>query len=117
MDPAIDGVFVANDQMALGVLHQAHRRGIAVPGDIAVVGFDGMEEAAQFTPPLTTVVQPLRELGREAVQELLATMDEEPHPGAELRRTLLTRLIVRESAPLPASASTPRDDRALAGAA
>jgi len=117
MDPAIDGVFVANDQMALGVLHQAHRRGIAVPGDIAVVGFDGMEEAAQFTPPLTTVVQPLRELGREAVQELLATMDEEPHPGAELRRTLLTRLIVRESAPLPASASTPTDDRALAGAA
>ena len=117
MDPNIDGVFVANDQMALGVLHLAHRRGIAVPADIAVVGFDGMEEAAQFTPPLTTVVQPLRELGREAVQELLATMDEEPHPGDELRRTLLTRLIVRESAPMPTPASIPTEDRALAGAA
>jgi LacI family transcriptional regulator len=114
--PDTDAVFVANDQMALGVLHLAHVRGIDVPGDIAVVGFDGLEEAAQFTPPLTTVVQPLRELGREAVQELLATMDEEPHPGRGLRRTLLTHLVVRESAPAVAPLPAAAKDRALAGA-
>ena len=114
--PDIDAVFVANDQMALGVLHQAHRRGIAVPDDVAVVGFDGMDEAAQFTPPLTTIVQPLRELGREAVQELLATMDGEPQVGGALRRTLLTQLVVRESAPAAAAAASPDEDRALASA-
>ena len=112
--PDIDGIFAGNDQMALGVLHLAHRRGIAIPDDIAVVGFDGMEEAAQFTPPLTTVVQPLRELGREAVQELLATIDEEPHTGGALRRTLLTKLIIRESAPALAPAAEERAWRAPA---
>lgn len=95
----IDGIFAANDQMALGVLSVAHARGIAIPEDLAVVGFDGMEETAQFTPPLTTVVQPLRELGREAVRQLLAAIDDEPAAIGAPRRTLPTRLLIRESAP------------------
>ncbi len=108
--PDIDAVFAANDQMALGVLYVAHNLGIAIPGELAVVGFDGMDEAAQFTPPLTTVVQPLRELGREAVNQLLAAIDEEPQARGPLRRTLPTQLVIRESAP------TPVRERALAGA-
>ena len=79
--PDLDGIFVANDQMALGVLHVAHARGIAIPDDIAVVGFDGLDEAAQFTPTLTTVVQPLRELGELAVREVLGDRERGARPG------------------------------------
>lgn len=97
--PDLDAVFAANDQMALGLLHAAHERGIAIPQDIAVVGFDGLAEGAQFTPSLTTILQPLRELGKLAVRELLSTIDAE-HGSAEVRNlTLATELIVRDSAP------------------
>lgn len=113
--PDLDGVFAANDQMALGILHVAYVRGIAIPEQLAVVGFDGMEETAQFAPSLTTVVQPLRELGREAVQQLLAAIDEEPRLGPAPRRTLPTQLIIRDSAPAPGAAASV-GHRALAGA-
>ena len=76
MDPGLDGVFVANDQMALGVLHARSRARDRGAGGLAVVGFDGIEEGAQFTPSLTTVVQPLRELGERAVREVLAIASE-----------------------------------------
>jgi len=98
-DPEMDGVFAANDQMALGVLSVANRRGIAVPNELALVGFDGIEEGAQFTPSLTTVRQPLRELGRLAVRELIETAEPGPD-GAPVRAlTLAPELVIRESAP------------------
>lgn len=59
----MDALFASNDQMALGALHYAHTQGIRVPDDLAVVGFDDLDEAALFSPALTTVRQPLRELG------------------------------------------------------
>jgi LacI family transcriptional regulator len=99
--PDLDAVFAANDQMALGLFHHAHERGIGIPGDIAVVGFDGLPEGAQFTPSLTTIRQPLRELGQQAVRALLSAIDAE-HGQAEVRNlTLATELIVRDSAPAP----------------
>jgi LacI family transcriptional regulator len=97
--PDLDAVFVANDQMALGLLHAAHERGIEVPRDMAVVGFDGLIEGAHFIPSLTTVVQPLRELGRLAVQEVMAQIDAEPGARAVRNLTLATELLVRDSAP------------------
>lgn len=98
-ESGIDAVFAANDQMALGVLHVAHRRGIRVPDDLAVVGFDGLPEAALFTPSLTTLRQPLQELGRLAVDQLLTAVDQDPDE-TEVRSVMLpTELIVRESAP------------------
>lgn len=100
--PGLDGVVAANDQMALGVLHVANSRGIAIPGDVAVVGFDGLDEAAQFTPSLTTVRQPLNELGTLAVRELLAAVDE-PDRTTLRALTLAPELIVRDSAPAPES--------------
>jgi LacI family transcriptional regulator len=110
--PDLDAVFVANDQMALGLLHVAHERGIDVPGAIAVVGFDGLSEGAQFSPSLTTISQPLRELGRLAVKELLSTINEE-HEGADVRNlTLATELIVRDSAP---AADTDYEELVAAG--
>ncbi|MEX1170045.1 MAG: LacI family DNA-binding transcriptional regulator [Chloroflexota bacterium] len=98
--PDLDGIFVANDQMALGLFHVAHERGIAIPEQIAVVGFDGLDEGAQFTPSLTTIGQPLRELGKLAVRELLSTIDAEPGHSEVHDLTLATELIVRDSAPM-----------------
>lgn len=97
----VDAVFAGNDQMALGMLHAAHARGIRVPDDIAVVGFDNLDESEHFTPSLTTMHQPLRELGQLAVRELLEHLGDEP---AEPRHVVLgTDLIVRDSAPLVAA--------------
>jgi LacI family transcriptional regulator len=95
----LDAIFVANDQMALGLLHVANQRGIAIPETLAVVGFDGLSEGAQFSPSLTTVSQPLRELGQRAVRELLATIRHEGGPTEIRNLTLATELIVRDSAP------------------
>jgi LacI family transcriptional regulator len=107
--PELDAVFVGNDQMALGVLRVANRRGIAIPDDLAVVGFDGLVEAAQFSPSLTTVSQPLGQLGQLAVRELLGLVDREPGHGVVRSLTLAAELIVRESAPAPVKAKSPRD--------
>lgn len=67
-------VFAGNDQMALGFLHACRDVGLDVPGDISIVGFDDIPEAAHFAPPLTTVRQNFAELGRRAVGILLAEL-------------------------------------------
>lgn len=95
----LDAVFVANDQMALGLLHVAYSRGMAIPDELAVVGFDGLLEGAQFTPSLTTIVQPLRELGRLAVKEVVAHIDADADVAGVRNHTLATELLVRDSAP------------------
>lgn len=64
-------VFVANDQMALGFMRALHERGISVPGDISVVGFDDQPEAAYFLPPLTTIRQDYRRMGSYCIDLLL----------------------------------------------
>ena len=73
--PEMDAVFVANDQMALGVLQLACRRDIRVPQDLAVVGFDGLPETAHYWPPLTTVSQDQQQLGRVVVEELVRMVE------------------------------------------
>lgn len=73
--PEIDSVFVANDQMALGVLQVLHQMGVKVPGDIGVVGFDDIQEAAFFWPSLTTVKQDQRMLGGKAVEALIKLIE------------------------------------------
>jgi DNA-binding LacI/PurR family transcriptional regulator len=98
-DPTMDAVFSGNDQMALGAIHVMHARGISIPDQIAIVGFDGLEEAAWFTPPLTTIRQPLGELGQMAVREVLAIAADDPGQRSVRSLTLATELIVRESAP------------------
>lgn len=64
-------VFAGNDQMALGFMHACRDSGLDVPGDISIVGFDDIPEAAHFSPPLTTVRQNFAEIGRRAVALLL----------------------------------------------
>lgn len=63
-------IFAANDQLALGVLRALAEAGVAVPGTVSVVGYDDVEGAAYFTPPLTSVRQPFEELGRRCVEIL-----------------------------------------------
>lgn len=109
MAPDLDGLFVGNDQMALGALRVANGLGIGVPADLAIVGFDGLDEGAEFTPSLTTVRQPLRELGKLAVTELLATIAGDPGRDAVHGLTLATELVIRESAPAVPGSVVGRD--------
>ncbi len=73
---APDAIYAATDTMAIGVLDVLAARGLRVPDDVAVVGFDGLPRAPQTTPRLTTVVQPVSEVGRAAVAVLVG--DSEP---------------------------------------
>ena len=86
-------VFAASDQMALGVYEAVRRRGLRVPEDLSVVGFDDLELATWASPPLTTVRQPLAEMGGTAARTLLELADgrEVPHPRVELATTLVVR--------------------------
>jgi LacI family transcriptional regulator len=99
--PVMDGVFVANDQMALSVLSEACRRGIKVPDQLAVVGFDGIPESAYFYPSLTTVSQDPQLLGGQAVLslvEMIQAQQASPNRLIETQSILvLPTLLVRES--------------------
>jgi len=88
-------IFAANDNMAAGVLRAARERGLTVPSDLSVVGFDDGDLATVMSPALTTVRQPLAELGRTAVS-LLTRMLERQRVEA-LRVELATKLVVRET--------------------
>ncbi|WP_344750534.1 LacI family DNA-binding transcriptional regulator, partial [Micromonospora olivasterospora] len=80
--PDLDAVFVASDLMAFGALRTLRGAGRRVPEDVAVVGFDDAPVARQAEPPLTTVFQPIEEMGRQMVQLLVARIrgDELPAP-------------------------------------
>ena len=97
--PQMDAVFASNDQMALGVLQGAVSKHIRVPEDLAVIGFDDLAESAYFTPALTTVHHPLRELGILAVQTLLAHIEGAETTEAGSTITLQTQLVIRQSTP------------------
>ena len=95
--PEMDGLVAGNDQMALGAMSVCHRRGLRIPEDIAVIGFDGVSEAEHFTPPLSTIRQPLREMGVAAVTELLAQVND-ADPAAPAKHLVLdVELIARTS--------------------
>jgi len=119
--PEIDAVFASNDQMALGVLHAAHRMGRRVPDELSVAGVDNMAEASHFWPPLTTVHQPLGDAGAMAVEEIdrLIGKARQPRPSRQAApdMTLLKpELIVRESARpvVPAGVATVNAQPAVA---
>lgn len=103
-------VFVSNDPMALGLMHALDERGIAVPGDVSVVGFDDVPEAAFYHPPLTTVRQDFEALGVLLMRRLFAVI-EGGAPGADDVRRVAPTLAVRSSTapPGPEPASPPRE--------
>ncbi|MCZ9346432.1 LacI family DNA-binding transcriptional regulator [Streptomyces sp. TRM76130] len=92
-------VFVSNDQMALGVLHALHEAGRSVPGEVSVVGYDDVPEAAHFLPPLTTVRTDFAELGTRSLRLLLDRIDgAEPSPPDP---PVAAELVVRRSSGPP----------------
>jgi len=93
-------VFAANDQMALGLVHGLSERGLRVPDDLSVVGFDDLPDARHFLPPLTTVRQDFAALGALALQLIIAAIQGEE--GAE-HDIIEPRLIVRSSSAAPRS--------------
>jgi DNA-binding LacI/PurR family transcriptional regulator len=94
-DPQLDAVFVASDLMAFGALTALKEAGRRVPDDVAVVGFDDVEQSRYVEPPLTTVRQPIIGQGREMARQLLRLIAGEEIPHAVV---LPTELVVRASA-------------------
>ena len=94
-------ILVANDQMALGALRALSEYGLPVPGAVSVVGYDDTEDSACFTPPLTTIKQDFRTLGKISIERLLALID-----GEETVSELLpVSLVVRKTTAKPPSDS------------
>ncbi|MFP3580657.1 LacI family DNA-binding transcriptional regulator [Arthrobacter sp. SIMBA_036] len=88
----VTALFVANDQMALGVLRAFHESGVQVPSDISVVGFDDQPESAYFIPPLTTVAQDFEELGRRSIDLLVERLEGgDPRPAVTVEPYLVVR--------------------------
>jgi DNA-binding LacI/PurR family transcriptional regulator len=94
-DPDVSAVFAANDQMAIGLLLALHEAGRAVPGDVSVIGFDDIPEAAYLIPPLTTLRQDLADEGRRAVAMLLSQVERPATEPIPVR--VVPDLIVRAS--------------------
>ncbi len=91
-----DAIFVANDQMAIGLMSALRHRGLEVPRDVSLVGFDDIPEAAYLYPPLTTVRQDFAALGQMMVQKVLVALEEDGEPTVDT--PLPAHLIERESA-------------------
>jgi LacI family transcriptional regulator, galactose operon repressor len=92
-------IFAFNDNIAIGATQAARARGLSVPGDLSVVGFDDVEHATIVTPALTTVRQPLAEMGRTAVSLLNRLLERQRFETLHVE--LATRLVVRESTAPP----------------
>jgi LacI family transcriptional regulator len=94
-NPDLDAVVAGNDRMALGAMHTLRNLGLRIPEDVAVTGFDDIEEAAWFAPTLTSVGQPLEEMGRQAVRALWSEFNGSANPAVAI--PLRSELMIRES--------------------
>ncbi|MBL8131848.1 MAG: LacI family DNA-binding transcriptional regulator [Anaerolineae bacterium] len=96
--PRPTAVFASNDLMALGAMQAIRDQGLEIPEDISVLGFDDIPQASMVHPQLTTVRQPLEQMGRVAVSLLIEQIERPDNLERAARRvTLATRLIERES--------------------
>lgn len=100
-------VFAANDQMALGLIHGLAERGLRVPDDISVVGFDDLPDARHFLPPLTTVRQDFTALGSLALQLLVASIDDE----VVVQHDMIEPLLVERASSAPPRSAARRGSR------
>ena len=98
-EPGLTAVFCGNDTMALGVIRAMSERGLRVPNDVSVIGFDDVPEAGYYLPPLTTVRQDFGVLGRQALSTLVDRMSRAIPAGCRVR--VAPELIIRASAAGP----------------
>jgi LacI family transcriptional regulator len=94
-DPRPTAIFALNDLMAIGALRAAAEAGCSIPQDLAVVGYDDLEIAHFTNPPLTTIAQPKKEIGAQAVNLLADRISQKDRPPSRL--VLPPELIVRRS--------------------
>jgi LacI family transcriptional regulator len=99
LDERPTAVFAANDTVALGALAEARRQNVRVPEDLSLVGFDGTYQAEESVPALTSVAQPLQEMGRAALRFILRQMRGETLDSRRVE--LATNLVIRESTAPP----------------
>ncbi|HEY7122581.1 MAG TPA: LacI family DNA-binding transcriptional regulator [Ktedonobacterales bacterium] len=96
-------IFASNDVSAFGAMEAIRTRGLHIPGDVSILGFDDTPQSAQVHPALTTIRQPLAEMGRTATQLLFTYINE---PDAPIKRIELpTKLVVRQSCQAPTVSS------------
>ncbi|BCW11753.1 LacI family transcriptional regulator [Arthrobacter sp. NtRootA4] len=100
-DLGFTAVFGANDLVAAGILEALEERGIRVPEDISVVGYDDVPVASELRPRLTTVRVPLEELGREAVRLALAQSPHDAGASSDNTLTVGTHIVIRDSVSPP----------------
>ncbi len=100
--PNLTALFAGNDKMAIGAMHYLQRKGIAVPGDVSVVGFDDLPHAAFVLPSLTTVHLPLYDVGRRACARLIERVEGRREAVSE---TLKTHLVLRDSTAIARTAA------------
>jgi len=98
-DPKVTAIFCGNDPMALGLMRALAERGLRVPDDVSIVGFDDVPEAGYYLPPLTTVRQDFGEVGKQALAALVDRMSGAIPAGPRVR--VAPELIVRASAVEP----------------
>jgi len=97
----VTAVFVANDQMALGVIRALAEAGVRVPDQVSVVGFDDVPEAAYFTPPLTTVRPDFAAVATASLELLMEQVSGAAEVGE--RRVIAPELVERDSVAPPAA--------------
>ncbi len=97
LEPRPTALLAMSDELAFGALEAAAELGLAIPGELSIVGYDDVPAAEAATPPLTTVRQPLAEKGRVAGRMLLEALD----GGSPADVTLPTELVVRRSTGVP----------------
>ncbi|MEM9412525.1 MAG: LacI family DNA-binding transcriptional regulator [Planctomycetota bacterium] len=88
-------IFASNDEMAFGARLTLYRKGINVPDDVSIIGFDDQPMSAFMTPPMTTVRQPALELGQAAIRAIISQLADEPIEKPELKPELIRRESVR----------------------
>lgn len=101
ISPRPTAIFASNDMMAFGAMEAIREQGLRIPEDISVLGFDNLPQSVGVHPPLTTVQQPLEQMGRVATEMLFRYL-ENPHHTEE-RQALPTQLVVRQSCQPPPS--------------
>lgn len=97
LDPQPEAVFVSNDMMAFGAIRAARSRGLQLPRDISIVGFDDITLAQASSPALTTVSQPIQEMAEKITELLFLHIQEKPHGAERARIVLKPMLVIRDS--------------------
>ena len=100
--PRPTAIFASNDEMAAGVYRTAYLRGLRIPHDLTVIGFDDSPLASRLSPSMTTMRQPIRDMGRLAAERLIAKISRSEGPSLSAT-TVFSHLVVRESSGRPVS--------------